>query len=137
MGESSDILGIWCLKFTIFLIFSPTIKEEESSQIVTEKKVYKRCCLEHCHADGNTGLPVTFHKFPSDENVLNLWLRRIDMDKSNITEQSYLCSKHFVPNDYLGEKINCLICAFPKGLRSYFSDKTKFKMRRILSFSFY
>ena len=51
-----------------------------------------------------TGVKISFHKFPDDEGVFRQWIVAIRRDigvNFQVTQNSRVCSRHFKPSDYI------------------------------------
>ena len=45
-------------------------------------------------------IPIAFHRFPANKDMLNKWIRSVKRWKWNPTRFSFICSEHFLTNDY-------------------------------------
>ncbi|XP_074645882.1 uncharacterized protein LOC141902141 [Tubulanus polymorphus] len=77
----------------------------EASNIETKSKGNKNCCVPLCHKAGyliEKGEKVTFHRFPKDENLRRQWIIKIKRDPGDnfkIKDHTFVCSRHFLPED--------------------------------------
>lgn len=64
--------------------------------------VYGFCSVPECNAVLKEN--VKLHKFPEDEDTMQQWVYACNITKG-ITKYNFVCSAHFVDNDYLaGER---------------------------------
>ena len=82
-------------------------------------------------------IPISFHRFPNNKNGLyDRWLKSVKRWKWTPTKYSYLCSEHFLINDYKvppwGDRprlkkgtIPSVFCQFPRHLQEKTSKKRK------------
>ena len=45
-------------------------------------------------------IPIAFHRFPAHKDLLDKWIRSVKRWKWNPTRYSFICSNHFLINDY-------------------------------------
>lgn len=63
------------------------------------------CCVPGCTKTGylvENGKPVTFHRLPTVDKILNQWIERIRRDvgsKFQVTKHTKICSRHFHAKD--------------------------------------
>lgn len=57
----------------------------------------------------NKTLAVSYHKFPRDPNLRNLWIEACGKEGEIITGITCVCSKHFAPEDFENRLRNTLI----------------------------
>ncbi|KAJ8711333.1 hypothetical protein PYW07_012148 [Mythimna separata] len=63
----------------------------------------KTCCIKTCKSESYSGCGVSFHRFPSKEEMKQKWLDVIP-EPIKITKNSVVCSLHFNPADFLMAK---------------------------------
>ena len=68
----------------------------------TKKKGRTTCAVGKECGSGNRTCQdaVSFHRFPPEEDLRELWIAKIRRNDWTWTEHSRLCSKHFLPTDY-------------------------------------
>ena len=76
----------------------------------------KNCCVPHCTKKVyvEEGKKISFHRFPKEKNLLDLWIRAIRRDIGSyfqINKNTSVCSRHFKPEDFKetlsGRRILC------------------------------
>ena len=65
----------------------------------------KNCCVPHCTKKVyvEEGKKISFHRFPKEKNLLDLWIRAIRRDIGSyfqINKNTSVCSRHFKPEDF-------------------------------------
>ena len=67
------------------------------------------CCVPGCSNRGG-------HKFPTDTDIKNQWIKAIKRNNWTPTKTSRICKAHFIKEDYLTTTYhgNCLCYAFKK-----------------------
>lgn len=65
-----------------------------------------KCCVPGCSSGyaSDDSINVSMHKFPNDEVRKNQWLRRINRADFIPSNNSRVCSKHFVESDFKNER---------------------------------
>ncbi|KAI4877128.1 hypothetical protein NFI96_026482 [Prochilodus magdalenae] len=57
------------------------------------------CCVPQCGATAKYNAVLSFHAFPSDEELRKSWKINIGRDNITITPHTRVCSRHFKPED--------------------------------------
>lgn len=61
-----------------------------------------KCCVPNCVSKYTKGGPVRFHRFPREKNTFTIWCAKLRLCANIIKLQlHYVCSKHFLPSDYI------------------------------------
>ncbi|KAF0759845.1 Transposable element P transposase, partial [Aphis craccivora] len=58
-------------------------------------------CEEHSGNAIQEGYNVSFHKFPKDLKLQKFWAKKCEINGKWNPQSSYICSKHFSPNDFV------------------------------------
>ncbi|XP_013148523.1 PREDICTED: THAP domain-containing protein 1-like [Papilio polytes] len=62
----------------------------------------RTCIVEACGREYYTDCGLSFHRFPRDANVKEMWIKVIPMSSTRkLTNASVVCSKHFKDQDYV------------------------------------
>lgn len=75
------------------------------TQFPIARMVTKQCCVENCYSCSTReeDVGVTFHKFPKDEGLRELWV-----EVTRVTGGTdcgvYVCSRHFCKSDFQSYK---------------------------------
>nr|XP_019966911.1 PREDICTED: uncharacterized protein LOC109645721 [Paralichthys olivaceus] len=59
------------------------------------------CCVPECTISGKFNSSVSFHHFPKDEKLRNMWLRNVRRENLVVGRSTKVCSRHFVPTDVI------------------------------------
>ncbi|XP_061382783.1 uncharacterized protein LOC116770086 isoform X1 [Danaus plexippus] len=62
----------------------------------------KKCCVENCNSSSTRpeDIGVTYHKFPKDKTLRDLWSLVTHYKQTNIDSTTYVCSRHFCKIDF-------------------------------------
>ncbi|KAL4720745.1 hypothetical protein ACJJTC_006819 [Scirpophaga incertulas] len=73
--------------------------------------MYYKCCVRGC---SNTRKDAVLHRFPTNENRLNLWLRCLSNDELDVSylHNLFMCEKHFEKR-FIGARSRLLMDAYP------------------------
>ena len=59
------------------------------------------CCVPGCtNYSQKTKGQVSYHRFPEDEKLRRAWINRIRRDNLPPLENCYVCSEHFLPEEF-------------------------------------
>lgn len=74
----------------------------------TMQGVDKICSAQECQSRGDRN--TSLHLFPINIYLQNEWKKICNIDKTQkITKNYYICSKHFLPSDYVQGNINSTV----------------------------
>ena len=59
------------------------------------------CCVPQCEMSGRFNSIVSFHHFPKDEKVRQVWIRNVRRANLVIKRTTTVCSRHFVSTDVI------------------------------------
>lgn len=62
------------------------------------------CCIRHCKLQSSRTKGVSFHRFPSDAELVNKWLKNILRESMVVNDKSastVVRSRHFLSTDYV------------------------------------
>ena len=66
-----------------------------------------KCCAPECFSGYDSGPEIqrekfsgSFHKFPTDPDLRNKWIRKIRREKQEPSNNSRVCSLHFKEDDF-------------------------------------
>lgn len=72
---------------------------------MTAKKCAVAGCKSSSVSDSDRG--VTFHQFPINKAVRSVWITQTNWeDETQITKSKFVCSRHFLANDFSQTKLN-------------------------------
>lgn len=62
----------------------------------------KNCCVQNCHSCStrNEDIGVTYHKFPKDTTIRDIWSKVICHINTDMSLPTYVCSRHFCKTDF-------------------------------------
>ena len=60
----------------------------------------KYCCVYGCNSSSSKNPNISFFKFPKDSKLSKAWIIRIRREDFTPTATSYVCSRHFLSEDF-------------------------------------
>ncbi|XP_026681299.1 uncharacterized protein LOC103511874 [Diaphorina citri] len=82
------------------------IQEQIQQQQQQQTKMIRKCIVPGCHNHSENGKRLSFHLFPTDETLRQIWIDWIhslpiddDSDLPDDFEEGHVCSAHFSPED--------------------------------------
>ena len=92
----------------VFWHFSGSVRKEKPSIVAKTNKSKSSCCVPQCTVAGYVVEElekITFHKLPiEDKKRLKQWIHNIRREPGpnfNISKHTKICSRHFLPTDFI------------------------------------
>ena len=69
-----------------------------------QKQYHEHCCVPECTASAKFNGTLSFHGFPSNEELRKRWVVNVRREHYTITSHSKVCSRHFTENQLIPPK---------------------------------
>lgn len=72
------------------------------NSLFEHRMAVKKCCIQNCHSCSTRkeDIGVTYHKYPKDIPLCDMWMSVTRHKHLNIASTSYVCSRHFCKSDF-------------------------------------